>query len=339
MEEPKSAADQLNRVLGRDGTLVAVDVGGAHGLQPHWHKLMGVSRFVVYEPHDQSYQNLLTQQSENADFKNFQYLNEALSGQAGPRTLYETNTPTGSSLLPPKKGGFGDYPGNDYFWPYKTSTIETTTLSRSLDRNSVGRIDIIKLDTQGTELEILTGLDSRRFDDVLAVEMEIALLDVYEGTDTLFDDTLRFMRDRGFSLFDLRTNRHLGNAVRLPADEVAKAIGNDTSLPPNAHRLAEVDAIFFRDPRLLISSSVDEAKVRRLVVLLVIYHFFAEAVYTIVNARDQKIIGAEAAAELLDAIRRLHIMFSRETQTVIEFVRRNAGQNWAQYMWVPYPSS
>lgn len=339
IEKSKSIADQLNIILGRDGTLVAVDVGGAHGLQPHWHKLMGVGRFVVYEPHEQSYQALLIQQSQNADFKDFQYLNEALSGQAGPRTLYETNAPTGSSLLAPKKGGFGDYPGNSYFWPYKTSAIETTTLCRSLDRNAVGRIDILKLDTQGTELEILTGLDSKRFDDVLAVEMEIGLLDFYEGTATAFDDTLRFMRDRGFSLFDLRTNRHPGNAVRLPPEEVAKVLGNEADLPPNAHRLAEVDAVFFRDPRLLIGRGEDAAKIRRLLVLLVIYYFFAEAVYTVISARDEKVIGSEEAAELLGAIRGLQATFSQETQAVAEFVRRNRGQNWAQYMWVPYPSS
>jgi FkbM family methyltransferase len=325
-------------ILGRANSLVAVDIGGAVDLQPHWRKLREAARFVVYEPHSESYQALVDRQAADTGYQGFLYLNEALSGRGGPRTLYQTNVPTGSSLLPPKKGGFGDHPYTTYFNPVTTKTIETTTLARSLDREGIERIDMIKLDTQGTELEILTGLDTGRFADVLVVESEVALIDIYDGPETGFEDMLRFMRERGFSLFDLRTNRFPGNAVRLKPGEIEAVLGKELTLPPYAHRLAEVDAVFIRDPRNLLASGADAAKMRRLIALLLAYHFIPEAVYSVTEARERQVLTAAEAADIIAAIRRISALLGRDTEAVAEAVRRNGGMTWAQYMWVPYPS-
>jgi FkbM family methyltransferase len=329
----------MNALLGPNNSLVAVDVGGANDLQPHWQKLRDIARFVVYEPHEESYRALVEKQSRDPSYRNFLYLNEALWSESGTRTLYQTKAPTGSSLLPPKKGGIADHSRNTYFWPLTTKTIETTTLARSLDRERIGRIDMIKLDTQGTELEILSSLDKPRISELLLVESECGFLDIYEGGERVFEEMLRFMREHGFSLFDLRTTRFLGNAVQLDPDLLEQVLGNELNFPPIAHRLGEVDAVFVRDPRVLMNTGIDAPKLRRLIAILTTYFFFPEAVYAVTEARKRKIFAAREADALLEIIGALKAIAARETTSLSQTLRGTGGLNWAQYMWVPYPSA
>jgi FkbM family methyltransferase len=336
---PLDPIELLGRVLGSDNPLVAVDIGGANDLQPHWWRLVGVAKFIVYEPHGGSYRELLERQTANPIYRDFRYINEALSESGGQRILYQTNVPTGSSLIPPKKGGMGDHSRSTYFWPLTEKLIQTSTLADSLDRETIGFVDMIKLDTQGTELEILRGLDRQRLSRTLLVEAECSILDVYEGGERALEDMLRFMREHDLVLFDLRTNRFLGNSVRLDPDELKRTLGSDMELPPIAHRLAEVDAVFARDPKSLIASGADASLLRRFVAILITYNFFPEAVFTVIAGRDGGTFGDADAEELLRLIGDLKTLAGNGLGTVGDQVRAAGGLTWAQYMWVPYPSA
>ena len=326
-------------VVGDDNAITAVDVGGANNLQPHWHKLIGISRFIVYEPHEASFLVVIEQQKVDPRYSNFRYLNEALSGSGGARTLYKTNAPTGSSLYPPRPGSLGDYPANSYFYPISEIQIETKSLEQSLDGLDLKRVDIIKLDTQGSELEILRGLDDDRLEEVLAIECEIGILNTYDTENADFKDYLEFMETKGFVLFDLRVNRFLGNATRIDANCLARVLGTKLNLPPIAHRINEVDAVFFRDPRILLESNPNPEKVRRLLALLLTYNFLPEAVFTVQTAKDRAIFDQDKAEDMFRAIGDLREIFGNDARDTAEMIERNGGQIWAQYMWVPYPSS
>ena len=76
---------------------------------------------------------------------------------------------------------------------------------------------LMKLDTQGTELEILSSLLDAQLEELLCVETEVEFLELYQGQPT-FGDVDGFMREQGFRLLDLRTHRSYRNA-------------NDESLP------------------------------------------------------------------------------------------------------------
>ena len=64
-------------------------------------------------------------------------------------------------------------PLTDYFLPLTLKSIVTSTLEVELNKLNIPSIDCIKLDTQGTELAILQGLDDNRFDNLLFVEASI----------------------------------------------------------------------------------------------------------------------------------------------------------------------
>lgn len=57
-------------------------------------------------------------------------------------------------------------------------------------------VDAIKLDTQGSELDILRGA-SRALSSCTLIEIEVEFNPIYEGQN-LFCDVDRFLRDRGF---------------------------------------------------------------------------------------------------------------------------------------------
>jgi hypothetical protein len=150
---------------------------------------------------------------------------------------------------------------------------------------------------------------------------------------------MRFMREKGFVLFDLRTNRFIGNSIRLAPGVLRSALGDDLELPPSAHRLAEVDAIFARDPRALVESGADPGLLRRLIAVFVTYNFFGEAVFTIIAARDRGLFNAAEADTLLLSIRNLKTIAGRGLDAVANQIRNAGGLTWAQYMWQPYPSA
>lgn len=73
--------------------------------------------------------------------------------------------------------------------------------------------DLLKLDVQGYELEVLRGAQTA-LESVEVVLAEVNLLDIHVGV-PLWDDLSRWLRDRGFVVFDIcgLTRRPLDDAL------------------------------------------------------------------------------------------------------------------------------
>jgi hypothetical protein len=72
----------------------------------------------------------------------------------------------------------------------------------------VPRVDVLKADTQGSELDVLAGaVETLRH--VRALELEVEFNPIYDHQ-PLFGDIDRFLRDRGFVLWRLRHLVHYG---------------------------------------------------------------------------------------------------------------------------------
>lgn len=134
----------------------------------------------------------------------------ALDAQAGQRTLHLARHGSMSSLLPPDMEAYARHFGRMADYPAWAGAIETVASCEvdtiALDdwaaRAGVERIHLLKLDTQGTELDILRGatglLEAGR---VCVVYTEISFLPVYRGQ-ALFPELDRFLRAAGFRLID-----------------------------------------------------------------------------------------------------------------------------------------
>lgn len=183
------------------------------------------------------------------------------------------------ALLEGDERALFDFPdaadNSDYVFPVAETQIETTTLNQVLKRIGVSGFHMIKLDTQGTELEIVQGLGDALKDTVL-VQMETGDHSFYLGKPGLAE-TLAYMSDRGFRLFDLQLARNemplRGSAHGYSEGLFPSTPGRD---PAFVARLWEVDAVFVRDPVWAIEAR-DSDTLRRVIVALCVYRLFGEA--------------------------------------------------------------
>jgi FkbM family methyltransferase len=74
-------------------------------------------------------------------------------------------------------------------------------LDKLLENTDFGKPDLIKLDTQGYELEVLKGGENT-LRNTKAVLMEVSLLDIYKDC-PLVSDVVAYMADRDFVLYDI----------------------------------------------------------------------------------------------------------------------------------------
>jgi FkbM family methyltransferase len=96
----------------------------------------------------------------------------------------------------------------------ETVLIPTMTLDDFCKTNGIQYIDILKLDTQGTEMRVLQGafstLSSRR---VSVIYSEVLVAPTYTDQGT-FDEMMRFLREIGYHLRDIQNLSYLEGALR-----------------------------------------------------------------------------------------------------------------------------
>lgn len=119
----------------------------------------------------------------------------------GKSLLFTNEATEGNSLLPVK----ADLPETligSWNRPVGTSEVEIRQLDTFCNENGIDRIDVLKLDSQGYELQILEGaakmLAANRIGCIFT---EVTFVDIYEGQ-TRFEDIYQLLHGHGFRLVD-----------------------------------------------------------------------------------------------------------------------------------------
>lgn len=131
-----------------------------------------------------------------------------LSQHGGPQTLHVTHVDSGSSLLEPAipESLAHRITNLDYFFPVRAERIDTVSLTQVVPPESGTAPVLVKLDTQGTELSILTGAEALlRERRIIGIDTEATLLaqPVMRGSGK-FWETCRYLEDLGFELLHLQ---------------------------------------------------------------------------------------------------------------------------------------
>jgi len=172
-----------------------------------------------------------------------------LGGVNGKRILHITKEPACSSLHAPIQFLSENYPALNCITPAQKVTVDVETLKQWATEQAIDTIDYIKIDTQGSELEILKGGE-----DLLCstrcIDIEVEFNPIYEGQ-TLFGETDTYLRSKGFMLWRISNLVHysLGGAS-LPLEEP------NTICFDNNHRLetqAYGGQLFWADARYIHS--------------------------------------------------------------------------------------
>ncbi|AXY77103.1 FkbM family methyltransferase [Paraflavitalea soli] len=79
--------------------------------------------------------------------------------------------------------------------------LKTETLDNIFSKEGIVKVDMIKLDVQGYEVEILKGFE-KYLPTLDVIVTEVSLLDIHKGV-PLFRDVVNFMYDYGFVAYDI----------------------------------------------------------------------------------------------------------------------------------------
>jgi FkbM family methyltransferase len=177
-------------------TLRLIDVGARGGVDPRWKPFFKHLSVLGFEPDREECASL---NSTRFPYK-CRFLPFALGSEDGiEATLNMCVSPGSSSLMEPNHEVFRHYPYSAQLEVVRRIPLTLTRLDTAC---ADFQPDVIKLDTQGTELDILHGA-GHLLDQTLAVEIEVEFVQIYKGQ-PLFADIDIFMREHGFSLRGLR---------------------------------------------------------------------------------------------------------------------------------------
>lgn len=173
-----------------------MDIGARGGIHPRWKPFYPLLEVRAFDADADECRRL---NQEHHPYRIF-YMPVALGAVNGEkRSLHITKAPGCSSLLLPNTELCSKFPFGSEM---EVVSVQSVTLSRLDTVCPDFQPDFIKVDTQGTELEILHGA-GRLLESVIGVELEVEFVHQYVGQ-PLFADVDAFMRSRGFSLRGLR---------------------------------------------------------------------------------------------------------------------------------------
>ena len=154
----------------------------------------------------------------------------ALANKTQTLKMYINDSPMTSSVLPRNEN-------SERYFDTVTQTkevreLEATSLDDWFARSGLERVDIIKLDLQGYELEALKGAKRILARGVACVYLEVNYVPFYEGSAT-FGEIDAFMRSRSYKLFNL-----YNTCTHLPVGHIGS--GDALYVPDPAAKLAQL---------------------------------------------------------------------------------------------------
>lgn len=173
-----------------------IDIGAANYEQDErWNFQRHDVETILFEPDERSYLDLKS--------KGYEAYNFALGSKTGIQSLNLTRKPQCSSFLTPNMELLQRYPEKERWDIVGAVNVNV----RDLDSFMLDA-DFIKLDTQGSELEVLVGA-ANTLNETLGLEIEVSFIEIYKGQ-PLFGDVCRYLADAGFELFDFITEYRYG---------------------------------------------------------------------------------------------------------------------------------
>lgn len=237
--------DIVASVLGSYSTSV-LNIGARWGDAGAWWRIDPVASTIGFDPDPAECDrlNALCPSSRTE-----RYLPLALGARETQATFYTTAEPACSSLYPPDEALSRRYPQLKVTQVASQSTVQLTPLDAWWEMEDRPSVSFLKIDTQGSELDILKGAQSL-LGGCLGCEVEVEFSPIYKGQ-PLFSDVDTFLRANGFVLWRLKD---LCNYSENPGD--------------GEGRLYWANAVYLRDYRTLGQSDEEWRKTMILSVLL-----------------------------------------------------------------------
>jgi len=234
--EPLPALTSLLSAAG----LKLVDIGGRRSSFPELVTLAPFADYYVSEPDPVEAAHLSEHLARDLPWRSVTVMADAIGSRRGPATLYVTREPGMSSLLEPDVQVTRRFYLSDRFDVVGTTTVPVLPLDDAAERYAFTDACFLKIDTQGTELDILKSGSRLVEHSVVGVYVECSFRRFYKDQ-PLFGDVDSYLRANRFELFSLsRAN--------------LRRSGYDSS--DYSKRIAAwAHCLYFREPDALASAS------------------------------------------------------------------------------------
>ena len=149
--------------------LTLLDIGAAGGIEPRWEKVCETLSYIGIEPDERSGKEL----NQISRSRKTHILNSFAWSEEAEIEFNLCRKPQVSSTYIPNRKLLDRYPDSARFDILKKETLKAEPLLKKL---SPHKIDFIKLDIQGGELNALKGLGNK-LKDCLGLEIEVEFSD------------------------------------------------------------------------------------------------------------------------------------------------------------------
>lgn len=226
--------------------------------------------FIGFEPDKKECQTL-----NNSTPKNYKYFPLAVSDKKGKKKLYVTNNPSCSSLLHPNYAFINKFMDCAYqLQVRKTEILNTVSLDEYLPKESINHIDLLELDTQGSDFDILRGAQSLVKQSILAIKTEVFFSPMYQNQ-FFFADTDKYLRTFGFMFFDISRIHY-----------------RRQNFPRNLQTKGQIiwgDALYLKDYQKILGQNMKK-KLLKLALIATYYGFYDYALEIMNSLLEQKTI-------------------------------------------------
>lgn len=232
--------------------IVLIDIGARGGVMEFYSQFGEKAKVFCFEADIEEAARLAGENS----VPTIEYVPIALGANSNDLTIHMTEGPACSSVYRPIEALYERYPALRPMRPVRSISCQSTTLDTFCQERAIPKVHGLKLDTQGSELDILKGAENvLRTCCFIAVELEFNTL--YEGQ-PLFCDVDRHLRERGFSLWRLNNLAHYSTGVVESAQHhllVSSEPGCYEILPVDNGQLFWADALYIKADAAPTSSS------------------------------------------------------------------------------------
>lgn len=235
LEDPDFAACEAGRAL-RDQPLGFVDVGARGGVHSMIDPLAEATAVLAFDADRAECERLARQMAEQRLYAAHRVEPVAIARQKGTADLFVYSSAVNCSLMLPNQELMRRYRVAG-FELLETVKVPTTSLDEVVfggpdDGQTWG--ELIKLDTQGTSLDILEGATRTLRERTVALMVEAEFLEIYRGQ-RLFSELETWLSRQGFSLYGI--DPHYRSTKLL---DKRRSCGRE--------RTIYADAIFLKDP-------------------------------------------------------------------------------------------
>lgn len=248
----------------RSCPLGLVDVGARWGVSEIFYPFAELIDVLAFEPEAEEATKTKTKLQQDG-WLHARVLPIALAASIGEVTLRLLRHPNNNSIYPVREESYQRYQLTGFELD-KSLVVPTTTLDHIVfgaegANHQWG--EIIKIDAQGSELEILHGAERCLREHTTALLCEISFFSPYKGP-PLFSEIDLFLRERGYVFYGFHDIEHR-STKRLNKSE---GWGRE--------RYMQADALFLRDPFELAvpQPNIDDRAYKILFLVAVMFRYY-----------------------------------------------------------------